>query len=88
MKLGARDAQQVQVVSGLTAGDAVVVEQSYLVKADIEKSGRRMIIDRCASGLRLPRPQARACDQFVHSSVKRFYVIHALTAQAITPATA
>ncbi|WP_349656346.1 efflux RND transporter periplasmic adaptor subunit [Xanthomonas sp. 10-10] len=37
--LGARDAQQVQVVSGLAVGDTVVVEQSYLVKADIEKSG-------------------------------------------------
>ncbi|MCL1501250.1 efflux transporter periplasmic adaptor subunit [Xanthomonas nasturtii] len=39
VKLGARDAQQVEVLSGLAAGDAVVVEQSYLVKADIEKSG-------------------------------------------------
>ncbi|MBV6849612.1 efflux RND transporter periplasmic adaptor subunit [Xanthomonas euvesicatoria] len=39
VKLGARDAQQVQVLSGLAVGDAVVVEQSYLVKADIEKSG-------------------------------------------------
>ncbi|WP_369977711.1 efflux RND transporter periplasmic adaptor subunit [Xanthomonas bundabergensis] len=39
LQLGARDARQVQVLSGLTAGDEVVVEQSYLVKADIEKSG-------------------------------------------------
>ena len=37
--LGKRDAQQVEVLSGLTAGDQIVVEQSYLVKADIEKSG-------------------------------------------------
>ncbi len=39
VELGKRDAQQVEVLSGLTAGDQVVVEQSYLVKADIEKSG-------------------------------------------------
>ena len=39
VELGQRDAQQVEVLSGIAAGDAVVVEQSYLVKADIEKSG-------------------------------------------------
>lgn len=39
LELGRRDATQVEVLSGLRAGDAVVVEQSYLVKADIEKSG-------------------------------------------------
>jgi cobalt-zinc-cadmium efflux system membrane fusion protein len=39
LTLGRRDGLQVEVLSGLTAGDAVVVEQSYLVKADIEKSG-------------------------------------------------
>jgi cobalt-zinc-cadmium efflux system membrane fusion protein len=39
VELGKRDATQVQVLAGLKAGDAVVVEQSYLVKADIEKSG-------------------------------------------------
>jgi cobalt-zinc-cadmium efflux system membrane fusion protein len=39
LQLGARDACQVQVLSGLKTGDQVVVEQSYLVKADIEKSG-------------------------------------------------
>lgn len=39
LELGRRDARQVEVLEGLKAGDAVVVEQSYLVKADIEKSG-------------------------------------------------
>jgi cobalt-zinc-cadmium efflux system membrane fusion protein len=39
VQLGKRDAQQVQILAGLEAGDEVVVEQSYLVKADIEKSG-------------------------------------------------
>lgn len=39
VRLGARDAQQVEVVLGVSPGDTVVVEQSYLVKADIEKSG-------------------------------------------------
>lgn len=37
--LGERDAQQVEVLGGLTPGDPVVVEQSYLIKADIEKAG-------------------------------------------------
>ena len=39
VELGKRDAARVEVLSGLKAGDQVVVEQSYLVKADIEKSG-------------------------------------------------
>ena len=39
VELGQRDAQRVEVRAGLKAGDQVVVEQSYLVKADIEKSG-------------------------------------------------
>ena len=39
LELGKRDGNQVEVLSGLNAGDQVVVEQSYLVKADIEKSG-------------------------------------------------
>lgn len=39
VQLGERDAQRVAVLSGLKAGDQVVVKQSYLVKADIEKSG-------------------------------------------------
>ena len=39
IELGKRDAERVEVLSGLKAGDQVVVAQSYLVKADIEKSG-------------------------------------------------
>jgi len=39
LELGRRDATRVEVLSGLRAGNEVVVEQSYLVKADIEKSG-------------------------------------------------
>lgn len=37
--LGARDARQVAVSEGLRAGEQVVVEQSYTVKADIGKAG-------------------------------------------------
>jgi membrane fusion protein, heavy metal efflux system len=36
---GLRDAEWVEVKSGIRAGDLIVVQQSYLVKADIEKSG-------------------------------------------------
>jgi membrane fusion protein, heavy metal efflux system len=39
LELGQRDGVNVEVLSGLNAGDAVVVAQSYLIKADIEKSG-------------------------------------------------
>ncbi len=39
VELGKRDGTQVEVLSGIKKGDQVVVEQSYLVKADIEKSG-------------------------------------------------
>jgi cobalt-zinc-cadmium efflux system membrane fusion protein len=39
LTLGRRDRQHVEVLAGLQASDAVVVEQSYLIKADIEKSG-------------------------------------------------
>lgn len=39
VELGKRDAMQVEILSGIKPGDQVVVEQSYLVKADIEKSG-------------------------------------------------
>lgn len=37
--LGARDAGKVEVLDGLTLGEEVVVEQSYVVKADIGKAG-------------------------------------------------
>lgn len=37
--LGRRDGQHVEVTAGLRNGDQVVVQQSYLVKADVEKSG-------------------------------------------------
>ena len=39
VKLGNRDAARVEILEGIAPGAAVVVEQSYLVKADIEKSG-------------------------------------------------
>ncbi len=39
LTLGARDARNVEVLDGLVPGAEIVVEQSYLVKADIEKSG-------------------------------------------------
>lgn len=39
VELGKRDDRQVEIRAGVAAGDLVVVEQSYLVKADIEKSG-------------------------------------------------
>jgi cobalt-zinc-cadmium efflux system membrane fusion protein len=39
VEIGKRDAKQVEILDGLKAGDQVVVEQSYLVKADVEKSG-------------------------------------------------
>ena len=39
VQLGRRDGVNVEVVGGLVAGMNVVVANSYLVKADIEKSG-------------------------------------------------
>ncbi|WP_421567687.1 efflux RND transporter periplasmic adaptor subunit [Stenotrophomonas sp. PD6] len=39
VRLGARDAQQVEVLDGLAVGENVVTEQSYVVKADIGKAG-------------------------------------------------
>lgn len=39
VEVGKRDAESVEIVSGLRKGDQVVVEESYVVKADIEKSG-------------------------------------------------
>lgn len=38
VRLGRRDAVHVEVLEGLVAGEQVVVEQSYLVKADIGKA--------------------------------------------------
>jgi cobalt-zinc-cadmium efflux system membrane fusion protein len=39
LELGRRDAERVEVLGGLTPGTEYVTENSYLVKADIEKSG-------------------------------------------------
>lgn len=39
LELGRRDARFTEVLSGLNPGDRYVVENSYLIKADIEKSG-------------------------------------------------
>lgn len=39
LALGRSDGDWVEVLEGLAAGDEVVVEQSFLIKADIEKSG-------------------------------------------------
>lgn len=39
VKLGETDIDSVEVLDGLRAGEEIVVEQSYLIKADIEKSG-------------------------------------------------
>jgi cobalt-zinc-cadmium efflux system membrane fusion protein len=39
VELGRRDAQWVEILSGIEAGADYVTAQSYLVKADIEKSG-------------------------------------------------
>lgn len=38
VKLGRRDAHMVEVLDGVQPGESIVVAQSYLVKADIEKS--------------------------------------------------
>ena len=39
VSLGRRDRQRVEIISGVKAGDEIVIGQSYLIKADIEKSG-------------------------------------------------
>lgn len=39
IKLGASDGELTEVLDGLASGATYVVEQSYLIKADIEKSG-------------------------------------------------
>jgi cobalt-zinc-cadmium efflux system membrane fusion protein len=38
VKLGRRDGHFAEVLDGVALGDDIVVEQSYLIKADIEKS--------------------------------------------------
>ena len=38
VRLGKRDARRVEVLAGLKPGESVVTEQSFLIKADIEKS--------------------------------------------------
>ncbi|MDR6992234.1 efflux RND transporter periplasmic adaptor subunit [Luteimonas sp. 3794] len=37
--LGRRDARRVEIVDGVTVGEDVVIEQSYTIKADLEKAG-------------------------------------------------
>lgn len=39
VEIGARDADAVEILDGVRKGEQVVVEQSYLIKADIEKEG-------------------------------------------------
>jgi cobalt-zinc-cadmium efflux system membrane fusion protein len=39
LELGRRDAERVEVLGGLRAGTEFVTGNSYLIKADIEKSG-------------------------------------------------
>jgi cobalt-zinc-cadmium efflux system membrane fusion protein len=39
LELGANDENWVEVLDGLSAGENYVVENSYAVKAEIEKSG-------------------------------------------------
>ena len=39
LELGAKDAQFVEVLSGIKSGQNYVSDNSYIIKADIEKSG-------------------------------------------------
>ena len=39
LELGASDRDRVEVLEGIAAGTEYAVEQSFLIKADIEKSG-------------------------------------------------
>ena len=39
VETGARDSQRVQILEGLEPGEQVVVAESYLIKADLEKEG-------------------------------------------------
>jgi cobalt-zinc-cadmium efflux system membrane fusion protein len=38
VRLGERDADNAEVLEGLKAGEEIVIEQSYLIKADLEKA--------------------------------------------------
>ena len=38
VRIGERDAENAEVLEGLAAGEDIVVEQSYLIKADLEKA--------------------------------------------------
>jgi len=38
VRLGERDVENAEVIEGLKAGEEIVVEQSYLIKADLEKA--------------------------------------------------
>ena len=39
LELGQQDGEYVEVLGGIDPGTSYVVEQSFLIKADIEKSG-------------------------------------------------
>jgi cobalt-zinc-cadmium efflux system membrane fusion protein len=39
LELGARDGEHVEVLHGIKPGTRYAADQSYLIKADIEKSG-------------------------------------------------
>jgi cobalt-zinc-cadmium efflux system membrane fusion protein len=39
LTLGRRDSRAVEVLGGLDPGTVIVTDNSYLIKADIEKSG-------------------------------------------------
>jgi cobalt-zinc-cadmium efflux system membrane fusion protein len=39
LSLGRRDSRSVEVLGGLAPGTVIVTDNSYLIKADIEKSG-------------------------------------------------
>jgi cobalt-zinc-cadmium efflux system membrane fusion protein len=39
VKIGRRDSERVEILSGLSLGARIVTNNSFLIKADIEKSG-------------------------------------------------
>jgi cobalt-zinc-cadmium efflux system membrane fusion protein len=39
LELGQRDSEWVEVLSGISAGDRYIAKNSFVVKADVEKSG-------------------------------------------------